>query len=105
MTTPFLFSVAERNEMLRSASGVVTALVSGDQSAVTAQTASIVQEHLDASSGDINKFAARMAKQVEAGARVNHSAIKHLAKRLNVSEADVQEILARALNEIDPVTE
>jgi len=63
-------SAAERNEMLRSFAGLVTAKVSGDPEAVNLQLKAIMRDQAEASHGDLEAFAARMAKQVEAGAIV-----------------------------------
>lgn len=42
-----------------------------------------------------------MAKQIEAGALVTHLVLKSLAKRLNLSDTEAQEIIARVIASVE----
>lgn len=92
---------SDRGEMLRAHAGLVTTIVSDDADARADQLKSIVQEHLEKSHGDVGVFAARMAKQVEAGALITHSIMRMLSKRLNLSEQETQVIVAQAIGSVD----
>jgi len=98
-------SAAERNEMLRSFAGLVTAKVSGDPEAVNLQLKAIMRDQAEASHGDLEAFAARMAKQVEAGAIVAWAILELLASRLGLSEAEAQRVLAEIYSSEDFVTD
>lgn len=90
-----------RAEMTRAHAGLVTAIVAGDEQARSAQLASIVREHAVASAGDAPAFAMLMGKQVEAGALVTHTVLRMLARRLGMSDAETQEIIAQAVAQVD----
>lgn len=92
----------ERAEMLRSHMGLVTALIDGSPEVWKSQIGSIVAEQAEAPRGDIAVLAGRMAKQIEAGARVTHGVIKLLAVRLGISEAEANRIVAEAYGELGP---
>lgn len=94
-------SRAQRAEMVRAHAGIVTAFVSGDEPARSQQLASIVQDHAQASAGDIGMFAGLMGKQVEAGAVVTYTVLRSLSKRLGLSDAETQEIIAQAVAQLD----
>lgn len=81
--------------MFRAHVGVVTALIANDEVAVDAQLRGIVEDQVQASGGDFSVFAARMAKQVEAGARTTRHILMSLAPRLGLTEAETQEIIAQ----------
>jgi hypothetical protein len=98
----YFVPAGERAEMLRSHMGLVTALIDGAPEVWKSQIGSIVAEQADASRGDIAVFAGRMAKQIEAGARVTHGVIKLLASRLGISEAEANRIVAEAYGELGP---
>ncbi|EZP26254.1 hypothetical protein [Microbacterium oleivorans] len=84
----------ERAAMIRAHAGLVTALLGKDPDALDGQLKSIVREQSEASRGDVKAFAGRMAKQVEAGAIVTRHLLMSLAPRLDMTEAEAQELLA-----------
>lgn len=96
----------ELAEMIRAHNGVVTAIISDDADALEAQLISVTTGHLSEAQLDVPLFAARMAQQVEAGARVTVVVLRSLAKRLGVSVEEVHEIMAQAAIEgIQPEAE
>jgi hypothetical protein len=94
-------SRAARAEMTRAHAGIVTAFVAGDEKARTQQVASIVREHAQMAAGDPAAFAVLMGKQVEAGAVVTFTVLRSLSKRLGLSDAETQEIIAQAVAQVD----
>ncbi|KSW30180.1 hypothetical protein [Cellulomonas sp. B6] len=90
--------------MIRAFAGLLTAKIANDPRAVDLQLKSIVGDQVKASGGDVEEFALRMAKQVEAGAVVAWTILRSLAPRLGMSESEVQRVLAEvfALHNIAP---
>ncbi|EYT59747.1 hypothetical protein D514_0111575 [Microbacterium sp. UCD-TDU] len=87
--------------MTRAHAGIVTAFVAGDEKARTQQVASIVREHAQTAAGDPAVFAVLMGKQVEAGAVVTFTVLRSLSKRLGLSDAETQAIIAQAVAQVD----
>ena len=100
-----VISAADRNEMLRTFAGLVTAKVAKDPEAVNLQLKAIIRDPAEASHGDLEAFATRMVKQVEAGAIVAWHILKSLAPRLGLSEAEAQQVLAEISSSDDLVTD
>lgn len=89
-------SSAQRAEMMRLHNGIVSSIIQGDPAATTAMLRAAVDDHLEASGGDARVFAALMAKQIEAGARVHIVTLRALATRLDRPVDEVHETLAAA---------
>lgn len=95
MTDPkYFLTKTERAEMMRAQVGLVTALIAKDDEALDAQLRAILADHATASGGDVKVFSGRMAKQVEIGAVMSRHILMSLAPRLNMSEAEVNELFA-----------
>lgn len=88
----------DRAEMFRGHLGIVTALVADDEAAAQQQIASLIGDQLEAAGEDIGSFAKRMAKQLEGGARVTTHLVMSLARRLEMTEAELVEALAAIYN-------
>lgn len=87
--------------MLRAHAGLVTAMVAKDEVVRTAQLKSIIQEHAERAAGDPVAFTGRMAKQIEAGVLITHMVLTSLAKRLDMTDAEAQEVIAQAISQVD----
>ena len=94
-------SQAERSEMLRVHAGLLTTMIAGDEAARAAQLKSTVQDHGERSAGDPVAFTGRMVKQIEAGALITHMVFKSLAKRLDLTDAETNEIVAQAIARLE----
>lgn len=94
-------SRADRTEMLRAHAGLVTTMVAVDEVARNHLLAAVVREHAEKSVGDVGAFTALMAKQVEAGALVTHSVLRMLARRLDLTDQETQEVIAQAIASVD----
>lgn len=105
MTDRLFVPAADRNEMIRAFIGLVTAKVAQDPDAMNQQMKAIVRDQLEASQGDIEVFAGRMSKQVEAGAVVAFQMVKLLARRLNASEEATLRVIAETWSSQDAVTD
>lgn len=100
-----VISAADRNEMLRTFAGLVTAKVAKDPEAVNLQLKAIIRDQAEASHGDLEAFATRMAKQVAAGAIVARAILKSLAPRRELSEAEAQRVWAEIYSSDDFVAD
>lgn len=76
-------------------------MVALDEVARNNQLRAIVREHAEKSVGDVGAYTARMAKQVEAGALVTHSVLRMLARRLDLTDEQTQEVIAQAIASLD----
>lgn len=95
MTEPFHLSAADRTEMIRAHTGLVTALIDGDDRALRMQLRGLVDDQWQASGGDVDVFRRRMSKHIEAGARSTWHVMMSLAPRLGLTTAETQQIIAQ----------
>lgn len=104
MSSQHFVPPADRSEMVRAFAGLLTAKVANDPRAADAQLKSIIRDQAEASGGDLEVFAVRMAKQVEAGAIVAWTILRSLAPRLGLTEFETQRVLAEvfAVHDLAP---
>lgn len=89
----------ELAEMFRAQAGLVTALIAHDDEAVKAQLRMIIEDQGALAEGDARVLVWRLAKQAEVGARMTWHAIKSLAPRLGLTEAETNRVLAETYAE------
>ncbi|MFE6254555.1 hypothetical protein [Agromyces sp. NPDC057865] len=99
--THMFIAAEERSEMIRAHAGIVTGFINDDRAARAEQIKGILQDHIDASRGDVGVFAARMAKQLEAGAFVTRHVLMSLATRMGATDAEVHQIFAEVYTEFE----
>lgn len=97
--TEYSTSKDERAEMLRAHTGIVTAFIQDDRSAIEAQAGGVLRDIVERSDGDTTWITLRLEKQLEAGAFATWQVVRMLAPRAGLTAEEVNRIMAEVYAE------